>query len=137
MEGGCNSVSSDRTGRADQHGAQTRKPRPATPTVTKADAAQAQASQQQQTVSELKGDVSDLKANMASTVVYGSPFFNNTGCLTETGPAAGGFLPGALANCTGDTRVAIEATGGVWFKVYDGAKEKLNWGRILVRNTRS
>lgn len=63
-------------------------------------------------------------------VGYGSPFFNNTGCLTETGPGAGGFSPGALANCTGDTRVITEATAGVWFKVYDGAKEKLNWGRI-------
>jgi hypothetical protein len=63
-------------------------------------------------------------------VGYGSPQFSNTGCSTETGPGAGGFLPGALANCTGDTRVLIEATGGVWFKVYDGAREKLNWGRI-------
>jgi hypothetical protein len=63
-------------------------------------------------------------------VGYGSPFFVNTGCSTETGPGAGGFAPGALANCNGDTRVLIEATGGVWFKVYDGAKEKLNWGRI-------
>ena len=75
-------------------------------------------------------------------VGYGSPFFNNTGCVTETGPG-GGFLPGALANCTSDTRVLIEATAGVWFKLYDGSKEKLNWGRIqfgpqysyVVRNT--
>ena len=37
--------------------------------ATKADAAQSQASQQQQAVTELKGDVSDLKTNMASTVV--------------------------------------------------------------------
>ncbi len=76
-------------------------------------------------------------------VGYGSPFFNNTGCVTETGPGAGGFLPGALANCTSDTRVLIEATAGVWFKLFDGSKEKLNWGRIqfgpqyssVIRNT--
>ena len=76
-------------------------------------------------------------------VGYGSPFFNNTGCVTETGPGAGGFLPGALSNCTSDTRVLIEATAGVWFKLFDGSKEKLNWGRIqfgpqyssVIRNT--
>jgi hypothetical protein len=37
--------------------------------ATKADAAQSQAVQQQQTVSELKGDVTDLKSSMVSTVV--------------------------------------------------------------------
>ncbi len=63
-------------------------------------------------------------------VGFGSPHFVNTGCLTETGPGAGGFLPGSLSNCNGDTRVVTEATAGVWFKVLDGAKEKLNWGRI-------
>jgi hypothetical protein len=76
-------------------------------------------------------------------VGYGSPFFNNTGCVTETGPGAGGFLPGALSNCSSDTRVLIEGTAGVWFKLFDGSKEKLNWGRIqfgpqysyVVRNT--
>ena len=64
-------------------------------------------------------------------VGYGSPFFSNTGCFTETGPGAGGFLPGSLgSSCTADTRVVIEGTAGVWFKLYDGSKEKLNWGRI-------
>ena len=41
----------------------------ATDAASKADAAQAQASQQQQTVGELKNDVTDLKTNLASTVV--------------------------------------------------------------------
>ncbi len=63
-------------------------------------------------------------------VGYGSPFFSNSGCSTETGPGAGGFLPGALASCTADTRVLVEGTAGVWFKLYDGSREKLNWGRI-------
>ena len=39
-------------------------------------------------------------------------------------------MPGSLSNCTADTRVVTEATAGVWFKVLDGSKEKLNWGRI-------
>jgi hypothetical protein len=63
-------------------------------------------------------------------VGYGSPFFPNTGCFTETGPGAGGFLPGGLSNCTGDTRVVIEGTAGFWYKLYDGSKEKLNRGRV-------
>jgi len=63
-------------------------------------------------------------------VGYGSPHFNNTGCFTETGPGAGGFLPGGLSNCTGDTRVLIEGTAGFWYKLYDGSKEKVNRGRI-------
>jgi hypothetical protein len=79
---------------------------------------------------EYAGRAADYDPIQKKYVGYGSPFFVNTGCSTETGPGAGGFAPGALANCNGDTRVLIEATGGVWFKVYDGAKEKLNWGRI-------
>ncbi|MGC1645777.1 MAG: hypothetical protein WA741_08095 [Candidatus Sulfotelmatobacter sp.] len=63
-------------------------------------------------------------------VGYGSPHFNNTGCFTETGPGAGGFLPGGLSSCTGDTRVLIEGTAGFWYKLYDGSKEKVNRGRI-------
>ncbi len=63
-------------------------------------------------------------------VGYGSPYFNNTGCFTETGPGAGGFLPGALASCTADTRVLIEGTAGFWYKLYDGSKEKVNRGRV-------
>ena len=63
-------------------------------------------------------------------VGYGSPNFNNTGCFAENVPGSGGFAPGSLANCTGDTRVLIEGTAGFWFKLYDGSKEKVNRGRI-------
>ena len=63
-------------------------------------------------------------------VGYGSPHFKNTGCFTETGPGAGGFLPGGLSSCTADTRVLIEGTAGFWYKLYDGSKEKVNRGRI-------
>jgi len=64
-------------------------------------------------------------------VGYGSPFFSNSGCFTETAPSVGsGFFPGSLSSCTADTRVLIEGTFGVWFKPYDGSKEKVNRGRI-------
>lgn len=63
-------------------------------------------------------------------VGYGSPNFNNTGCFAESVPGSGGFSPGSLANCTGDTRVVIEGTAGFWLKLYDGSKEKVNRGRI-------
>jgi hypothetical protein len=65
-------------------------------------------------------------------VGYGSPNFSNSGCYTETAPAVGsGFFPGSLgSSCTADTRVLYEGTIGVWFKPYDGSKEKVNRGRI-------
>jgi hypothetical protein len=92
---------------------------------------------------EYAGRASNFDPVQKKYVGYGAPQFVNTGCLTETGPGAGGFAPGALANCNADSRVVIEATGGAWFKVYDGAREKLNWGRIqfgpqysvVIRNT--
>jgi hypothetical protein len=92
---------------------------------------------------EYAGRAADFDPVQKKVVGYGSPLFVNTGCLTETGPGAGGFAPGGLANCNADSRVVIEATGGAWFKVYDGAREKLNWGRIqfgpqysvVIRNT--
>ncbi len=63
-------------------------------------------------------------------VGYGSPFFGNGGCYTETGPSSGGFLPGSLGGCTADTRALIEGTAGFWYKFYDGSKEKVNKGRM-------
>jgi hypothetical protein len=81
---------------------------------------------------EYAGRAWDFDPNLAKPFVgYGSPFFSNAGCLTETAPTVGnGFFPGALSSCTADTRVLGEATIGVWFKPYDGAKEKVNRGRI-------
>ena len=79
---------------------------------------------------EYAGRAADYDPVTKKYVGYGSPFFNNTGCYTETGPGSGGFLPGGLSNCTADTRVLIEGTAGIWFKVYDGSREKVNRGRI-------
>jgi hypothetical protein len=67
-------------------------------------------------------------------VGYGSPFFNNSGCFSETSPVNGsGFLPGSLNGCTADTRFLVEGTAGFWFRIYDGSREKekgRNYGRL-------
>ena len=73
------------------------------------------------------------------TVGYGSPFFSNSGCFTETGPQnTGGFVPGSLSSCTADTRVLIEGTAGFWYRLYSGPKGRLQWGpqfSYVDRNT--
>lgn len=62
-------------------------------------------------------------------VGYGSPLFNNSGCGTETAPVAGtGFLPGSLGKCTADTRALIEGTAGLWYRVFNGPKGRVQWG---------
>ncbi len=78
---------------------------------------------------------------------YGSPLFNNSGCWTETAPttttpvgttAGAGYVPGSLANCTGDTRNIIEGTLGFWYKFYQGPKGRLQYGMqysYVERNT--
>ncbi len=74
-------------------------------------------------------DYDPINANLY--VGYGSPFFNNQGCYSETIPKDGtGFTPGSLKSCTADTRALIEGTSGFWFKVYDGSRDKLNRGRV-------
>lgn len=63
---------------------------------------------------------------------YGFPTFSNVGCSTEIVPgstgAGGGFNPGSLSNCTGDTRAVTEGTVGFWVKVYNGSKGRIQWG---------
>jgi hypothetical protein len=62
-------------------------------------------------------------------VGYGSPFFSNKGCYTETAPSlGGGFFPGGLSSCTSDTRVLLEGTAGFWYRLYNGPKGRLQWG---------
>ena len=80
---------------------------------------------------EYAGRASDFDPVSGKYVGYGSTHFNNSGCYTETAPTVGaGFFPGGLSNCTADTRVLIEGTFGIWFKPYDGSREKVNRGRI-------
>ena len=72
-------------------------------------------------------------------VGYGNPLFNNGGCYTEAAPGANtGFTPGALANCTGDTRALIEGTGGFWYRFYNGPRGRFQFGTqysYVTRNT--
>jgi len=71
-----------------------------------------------------------LNKGAGGLVGYGAPTFNNTGCHTETVPGSGGFSPGALSNCTSDTRSIIEGTGGFWYKFYNGNRGSFRVGAI-------
>ena len=80
---------------------------------------------------EYAGRASDFDPISGKNVGYGSPLFSNSGCFTEIAPTVNnGFTPAGLASCTADTRVLIEGTFGIWFKPYDGSREKVNRGRI-------
>ena len=62
-------------------------------------------------------------------VGYGAPSFKNSGCYIETAPVvATGFVPGALASCTGDTRVLLEGTLGFWYRFYSGPRGRFQFG---------
>ncbi len=93
---------------------------------------------------------------------YGSTLFDDSGCSTETVPTAttvtvttatgtatvpvlgstgtplsGGFNPGGLSKCSGDTRSILEGTAGFWYRFYKGPKGTLQFGpqySYLVRN---
>jgi len=70
-------------------------------------------------------------------VGYGSTLFSNAGCSTEMPPGSNGFTPGALTNCTGDTRNIIQGTLGFWYRFYKGPKGTVQWGpqySYVVRN---
>ncbi|MGA9904210.1 MAG: hypothetical protein WBQ39_19880, partial [Terriglobales bacterium] len=67
---------------------------------------------------------------------YGSPFFKDANCYSETAPGAGGYAFGALS-CSGQTQSTIEGTFGFWLKMYHGNKGRLQVGpqySYLVRN---
>lgn len=83
---------------------------------------------------EFAGRAVDFDTNPGDTtfgkyVGYGSPHVANFGCYTETPPpAATGFLPGGLSNCTADTRALIEGTAGFWYRFYNGPKGRMQFG---------
>ena len=71
-------------------------------------------------------------------VGYGAPGFNNTGCYTEVAPGSGGFGPGSLGKCIGDTRALIEGTVGFWYRFYNGSRGRFQYGTqysYVTRNT--
>jgi len=62
-------------------------------------------------------------------VGYGSPFFSNTGCYTETAPTVGsGFFPSTPASCSSQARALIEGTAGFWYRFYNGPKGRFQFG---------
>jgi hypothetical protein len=86
---------------------------------------------------EYAGRTDDFDPISGKFVGYGSPFFSNKGCYSETVPGSTttsgtgqtlGFLPGSLANCTADTRVVLEGTVGFWYRFYNGPKGRFQWG---------
>jgi hypothetical protein len=83
---------------------------------------------------------------------YGNFARRDDGCSVETLPLAApgaainttavlgsnGFIPGALSNCDGDTRVILEGTIGFWYRFYAGPKGRVQWGAqysYVDRNT--
>ena len=86
---------------------------------------------------------------------YGATGLSNFGCNAEILPFAAqstsastgiptgvagsnGFIPGALQNCTGDTRNLIEGTVQVWYRFYKGPKGTVQYGAQYsnyIRNT--
>ncbi|OLC91677.1 MAG: hypothetical protein AUH86_20265 [Acidobacteria bacterium 13_1_40CM_4_58_4] len=81
----------------------------------------------------------DTSTTTPSSVGYGSPFNNNSGCDTEVLPGNQN-APGApsSSSCNGDLRNVQEGTIGFWHKVYQGPKGGLRWGSqysYLVKNT--
>jgi uncharacterized coiled-coil protein SlyX len=80
---------------------------------------------------EFNGRTTDYDAATKAYVGYGSPFFNNSGCYSETAPSTGftgGFNPGSLSKCTADTRALIEGTLGFWYRLYNGSRGKFQYG---------
>jgi hypothetical protein len=83
---------------------------------------------------------------------YGNFARRDDGCSVETLPlaapaaainttavlGANGFIPGALSNCDGDTRVILEGSIGFWYRFYNGPKGRMQFGAqysYVDRNT--
>jgi len=105
----------------------------------------------------------DFLSNATPSVGYGSPVFDDSGCSKETPPAVtsnpvtttsgttvnvpivgsagapltGGYNPGGLSKCSGDTKSIFESTAGFWYRFYKGPKGTLQWGpqySHIIRN---
>jgi hypothetical protein len=90
-----------------------------------------------------------IKSGVTANEGYGAIGLPNYGCFTEPVPGTDtstpngvggstGFVPGTLADCTGDTRNVIEGTLGFWYRFYKGSKGTVQWGpqySYIVRNT--
>ena len=80
-----------------------------------------------------------VPASTSTTVVTGVTQDPITGIVTPTTgtvpapgsvgtPLSGGYNPGGLKNCNGDTRVIMEGTIGFWYRFYKGPKGTLQFG---------
>jgi len=90
-----------------------------------------------------------IKSGTVPNEGYGAIGFANFGCFTEPVPGsdtstatgvggATGFVPGTLANCTGDTRNILEGSLGFWYRFYKGPRGTVQWGEqysYMDRNT--
>ncbi len=78
---------------------------------------------------EYDGRADSFDPISGKVVGYGAPSFKNYGCYLETPPiVSSGFIPGALADCTADTRALIEGTFGFWYRFYNGPRGKFQFG---------
>jgi hypothetical protein len=93
---------------------------------------------------EYEGRAGYIKSGVVPNEGYGAQGLANTGCWTEVQPTVApgttslgvpnglggstGFIPGALANCTGDTRSIVEGTVGFWYRFYSGPKGRVQFG---------
>ncbi len=91
--------------------------------------------------------------NGSTPVGYGSSLYDDSGCSKETAPGltsvsvvtttgtanvpvlgstgtplTGGFNPGGLSKCSGDTKNILEGTVGFWYRFYKGPKGTLQFG---------
>src|ERR1700723_1046479 len=78
---------------------------------------------------EYAARASDFDPVTGKQVGYGAPLFNNSGCYVELPPTVNtGFTPTTLANCTADTRALTENTAGFWYRFYNGARGRFQFG---------
>lgn len=90
-----------------------------------------------------------IKSGTTPNEGYGAIGLPNYGCFTEPVPGSDvstptgvggstGFVPGTLANCTGDTRNVLEGTLGFWYRFYKGPRGTVQFGpqySYMDRNT--
>jgi hypothetical protein len=81
-------------------------------------------------------DTTPLGALTSTSVGYGSPFNNNSGCNTEVLPGGTG-APGGGGTCNADLRSVQEGTIGFWHRFYKGNRGTLQWGAQYSYITKS
>jgi len=73
----------------------------------------------------------DLAAVGAGQVGYGSPFANDSGCMTQSNPGTGtgtGTSPATTGTCASANKDTQEFTAGYWYNFYAGPHGRLRQG---------